>query len=95
MLAEQVEPPCVFFSDFKSSAHIIGVVVSEITRETRMATARVMANSRKSRPTIPPMRQDRNEDATSERLMERTVNPICFDPATRPRSATALFPEDA
>src|SRR5580704_1421239 len=33
----------------------MGVVVSEMTMETRMAVERVMANSRKRRPTIPPM----------------------------------------
>ena len=39
----------------QENAHIIGVVVSETTIDTRMAVDSVTANSRNSRPTIPPM----------------------------------------
>ena len=54
----------------------MGVVVSETRSEIEIATARVIANSRKSRPTIPPMRRIGMKTATSEILIERTVNPI-------------------
>jgi len=35
----------------------MGVVVRETINDTRTATERVTANSRKMRPTIPPMRR--------------------------------------
>ena len=53
-----------------SRAHIIGVVVSETTSDTRMATESVTANSRNSRPTMPPMSRIGMKTATSDRLME-------------------------
>ena len=68
------------FSGLSKNAHIIGVVVSEITIETRMATDSVTANSRKSRPTIPPMSRMGVKTAISEMLMESTVNPISLEP---------------
>src|SRR5882762_4955120 len=69
--------PCFSSGSCLSSlAHIIGVVVSETSSETRMATDKVTANSRNSRPTMPPMRRMGVNTATSETLTERTVNPI-------------------
>ena len=61
-------------------AHIMGVVVSDTSREIRMATDRVTANSRNSRPTMPPMSRMGMNTATSEMLMETTVKPISFAP---------------
>src|SRR5580692_3959211 len=61
-------------------AHIIGVVVSEMNMETRMAVERVTANSRKRRPTIPPIINRGINTAMSEMLMENTVKPICSVP---------------
>src|SRR5258708_39127970 len=58
----------------------MGVVVREMTMETRMAVERVMANSRKRRPTIPPMRSKGMKTAISEMLMVKTVKPISFAP---------------
>src|SRR5689334_23867933 len=40
-------------------SHIIGVSVNETTAETITATLNVMANSRKSRPTIPDRKSTR------------------------------------
>ena len=57
-------------------AHIIGVVVSETTIETRMAVESVIANSRKSRPTMPPISRIGMKTAISEMLIEKTVKPI-------------------
>ncbi len=58
----------------------MGVVVSEISIETMMAVDRVIANSRKRRPTMPLMRRIGMNTAISERLMEIMVNPISLEP---------------
>src|SRR6266850_1530271 len=50
----------------------MGVVVSEMRSDTPMATLRTTANSRNSRPTMPPMRRIGMKTATREVLMERT-----------------------
>ena len=63
--------------------HIIGVVVSETTSETRMAVESTTANSRNKRPTMPPISNIGMKTATSERLMESTVKPT----SRAPRSA--------
>ena len=62
------------------SEHIIGVVLSETTNETTIATDRVMANSRKRRPTSPPIIRMGMKTAMSEMLMERTVKPTSCAP---------------
>ena len=69
----------------RNFAHIIGVVVSETISERPMATLRVTANSRKRRPTMPPMSRMGMKTATSEVLMEKTVKPI----SRAPRSAAS------
>ena len=46
------------------------MVVSETTSETMMATESVTANSRNSRPTMPPISRIGMKTATSDRLME-------------------------
>ena len=51
----------------------MGVALSETTSETMMAMERVRANSRKMRPTIPPISRIGRKTAISERLMEMTV----------------------
>ena len=58
----------------------MGVSVSEITAESRMDTARVTANSRKSRPTTSPMNSSGISTATSEMVSEIIVKPICPAP---------------
>ena len=50
-------------------AHIMGVVVSETTSETTIATESVTANSRNRRPTMPPIISSGMNTATSETLM--------------------------
>ncbi len=42
-----------------------------------------MANSRKSRPMMPPIRSSGMNTAISETLMEKTVKPISFAPQQR------------
>ncbi|MNS98511.1 hypothetical protein D3C72_1328810 [compost metagenome] len=61
-------------------AHIIGVRVSETTSEIRIATARVMANSRNSRPTTSAMNSSGISTAISDRVREIRVKPICLAP---------------
>ena len=57
-----------------------GVVVSEMTIDTRMAVDSVMANSRNKRPTMPPISKMGMKTAISDTLMEKTVKPISFAP---------------
>src|SRR5215813_6365830 len=64
----------------KNFAHIVGVVVSETTSETAIATLSVTANSRKSRPTIPPIISRGINTATNDVLIDSTVNPISDAP---------------
>ena len=66
-------------------AHIIGVVVSDTSSEIAIAAESVIANSRKRRPTRPPIRRMGVKTATSERLMASTVKPI----SRAPRSAAS------
>src|SRR6267143_5584472 len=53
-----------------SRAHIMGVMLSETTSETTMASVNVTANSRKRRPTIPPIKRIGMNTATSEVLID-------------------------
>ena len=57
-------------------AAIIGVVVSEMTSETSTAADKVTANSRNKRPTIPAISKIGMKTATSEMLIDMTVNPM-------------------
>ena len=66
---------------FRNLALSIGVVVSETTSETRMAAESVTANSRKSRPTMPPISRMGINTAISEVLIESTVKPISREPS--------------
>jgi hypothetical protein len=64
-------------------AQSIGVVVSDTTSETRIATVSVSANSRKRRPSSPPIKRMGMKTAISDRVIEITVN----DTSRAPRSA--------
>ena len=83
--------PAVFSSAGRRNriAHIIGVVVREMTMEIRIATESVTANSRKSRPTMPPMRRIGMKTATSETLIENTVKAISRAPRRAASSGEA------
>ena len=70
-----------------SAAHIMGVVVSDTTIDTRMAEDMTMANSRKNRPTMPPMNKMGTNTAISEMLIDTTVKPISRAPSSDARSA--------
>ena len=57
-----------------------GVVVREMTIEMTMAVESVTANSRKSRPMMPPIIRMGMKTAISDMLMEKTVKPISCAP---------------
>ena len=61
-------------------AHNMGVSVSDTKPETKMATEMVTANSRKTRPTTPPMNSTGMKTATSDRVIEMIVKPISRAP---------------
>ena len=63
-------------------AHIIGVSVSETTIDISTATESVSANSRKRRPIRSPISRIGMKTATSERLIETTVEPTSRAPAS-------------
>jgi len=56
------------------------VSVNETKPEIRMVTAMVTANSRKTRPTIPPISNTGMNTAISEKVMDRMVKPISLEP---------------
>ncbi len=58
----------------------MGVSVSETKPETITARDKVMANSRNSRPTMPPISSSGMNTATSDTVSETTVKPICRAP---------------
>ncbi len=60
----------------------IGVVVSEMTRESATVTASVIANSRNTRPTSPPIKRIGMNTAISALLIARTVKPTSCAPCS-------------
>ena len=62
-------------------AHIIGVTVSDTASETAIASDSVSANSRNSRPTMPPISRIGRNTATSEMLIDNTVKPTSRAPS--------------
>ncbi len=65
--------------------------MSETTSEMAMAALSVTANSRKSRPTIPPISRMGMKTAMSEVLMEKTVKPISRAPRSAASNGTIPF----
>ena len=61
-------------------AHIIGVSVNDTTAETRIVTESVIANSRKSRPTMSPMKRSGISTAIKDTVRDTIVKPICSEP---------------
>ena len=66
----------------RNRAQSMGVSVSEMKPDTRIATPIVTANSRKSRPTRPGMNSSGMNTATSESVIERIVKLISFEPSS-------------
>ena len=70
--------------------HIIGLKVSDTMAETKIVKVTVTANSRNSRPTMPPMNKSGINTATSEMLIEMMVKPI--SPAPLKAACSGLMP---
>ena len=66
---------CSPFS-FRNSEHKTGVRVNEIAAEATTAPVTMTANSRNSRPMIPPIKNNGMNTAISEKVIEMIVNPI-------------------
>ena len=64
----------------------MGVRLRDISSEIVTAIVSVTANSRKSRPTIPPMNRMGMKTAVSEMVIESTVKPI----SRAPRKAASM-----
>ncbi len=65
---------------FSTRAHSIGVSVNDTNPETMIATETVTANSRNTRPTMPPISSTGMNTAISEKVMEMMVKPISRAP---------------
>ena len=65
---------------FSQRAERVGTSVSDTTADSRMVTARVMANWRNSRPTTSPMNSRGISTAISDTVSEMMVKPICEAP---------------
>ena len=61
-------------------AHSIGVSVSETKPDSTIATAMVTANSRNTRPTMPPISSTGMNTAISEKVIDTMVKPISREP---------------
>jgi len=69
--------PCfACFSSRKNKAHMVGDSVRATKAEMTMVIVMVIANSRNSRPMMPPISSKGMNTAISEMLMERMVKPI-------------------
>ena len=62
--------------------HSIGVKVSETNPEIRTAAVITTANSRNSRPRMPPISSTGMKTAASERVIETIVKPISWAPSS-------------
>ena len=60
--------------------HSIGASVSETSADTAIEAVTVRANSRNSRPMMPPISSSGMNTAISEKLIDRTVKPISREP---------------
>ena len=76
-------------------ATTIGATVSDTKVDTAIAAASVTANSWKKRPMMPGMKNSGMKAASSDRLIEITVKPICRAPSMaasiRPRPRSRFF----
>src|SRR5580700_10766970 len=61
-------------------AHNIGVSVSETKPESKMVAVMVTANSRNTRPTMPPINSTGMKTAINEMVIEMMVNPTSREP---------------
>ena len=76
----KARPWCSSSFALSRRAATIGVSVSETSAEMRMVKLNVMANSRKSRPTMSCMNSSGMSTAMSEMVSATMVKPICPAP---------------
>ena len=72
--------PCWPDSECMKREQSIGASVSDTSAETAIAAVTVIANSRNSRPMMPPMSKSGMNTAISEQLIDSTVKPISRAP---------------
>ena len=77
---KKVSSPSLCRSGRSMTAQSMGVRDREMTAEMRMVTASVTANSRNRRPATSPMNSRGMSTATSDRVREMMVKPICPAP---------------
>ena len=75
-------PCCTAPGGFRNRLHSIGVNVTDTTPEMRIATQIVTENSRKRRPSTPPMKRTGMKTAASDNVIDTIVNPISRDPTS-------------
>ena len=75
----------------KSLAHIIGVKVSDINSDNKIATASVIANSLNKRPTTSVMNSNGISTAIKEKVSDTSVNPIWDAPLSADCSGDSPF----
>src|SRR6516165_2462332 len=71
-------------------AHNIGVSVSETKPESRMVTVMVTANSRNTRPTMPPINSNGMKTAINDKVIEMMVKPTSREPLSAASSGGML-----
>ncbi len=69
-----------FMVERSTRAQSIGVSVSETKPEITIAMAMVTANSRNTRPTMPPISRTGMKTAISENVIDTMVKPISREP---------------
>ncbi len=65
--------------------------MSETTADTAIATLSVTANSRKRRPTIPPIARMGTNTASSETVIDTIVKPTSFAPLSAASNGLSPF----
>ena len=61
---------------------MVGVTVSETSADSATAMLSVTANSRKRRPTMPPISRMGTKTASSDSVIDTIVKPICLAPSS-------------
>ena len=69
---------------------MVGVTVSETIADSATAMLSVTANSRNSRPMIPPMSRMGMKTAISDTVIDTMVKPICLAPSSA--ASSGFFP---
>ena len=71
--------------------HSIGARVSETSAETAIEAVTVRANSRNSRPIMPPINSSGMNTAINEQAIDSTVKPISREPLSAALNGASPF----